>query len=76
MRLNLRPQLDQMLHYTRIDRPSEVGVLVGHRPGFLAQGVEYVLSKTGREGGDRGGWGIGNVSVMLSLQAVSAENEG
>jgi hypothetical protein len=76
MCLNLRPQLNQMLHYTRIDRPSEVGVLVGHRPGFLAQGVEHVLSKTGREG-DRVGWGDedGNVSVMLSLQVVSAENE-
>jgi hypothetical protein len=48
MRLNLRPQLNRMLHYTRIDRPSEIGVLVGHRAGFLAQSVKYVLSKMGR----------------------------
>jgi hypothetical protein len=62
MCLNLRPQLNQMLHDTRIDRPSEVGMLVGHRAGFLAQGVEYVLSKTERDGKEEiewdgdGGW--------------------
>jgi hypothetical protein len=64
MCLNLRPQLNKMLHYTRIDRPSEVGVLVGHGSGLLAQGVEYVLSKSKRDGKEIE-WDGGLVTLAL-----------
>lgn len=43
MRLHFQAELIQVLHDARVDRASEVGVLVSHEAGFSADGEVRIL---------------------------------
>ena len=43
MRLNLRPQLLQVLHDGTVDSAAKVGMLIGNSPRLVANTIEDVL---------------------------------